>query len=277
MKKIITLVIIIIFLFLATFAFAAEALKISFIDVGDGDAILIQTPNQNALIDTAGLLYGQKLSEYLKENNAVKLNYLIITHPHLDHMGGAFFIVPELAIGEIFDNGQDLDDNEDIYRWYKKLIRKRDNYRILKAGDSLSMDGASLEVLWPKQPNQHKSFNANSLVIMLNYKKFNCLLTGDFNQLGEKELLQEGLDLKANLLKVGHHGYFDATSSAFLDAVSPQIAIISVDAKNIRGAPSEVTLKQLNERKIKVYRTDKNGNIVVTVEKNGKFKVTTQR
>jgi len=277
MKKIRLLVTIIIFLFLTTFAFAAEALKISFIDVGDGDAILIQTPNQNTLIDAGGLLYGQKLSEYLKENNAVKLNYLIITHPHLDHMGGAFFIVPELPIGEIFDNGQDLDDNEDIYRWYKKLIRRRANYHTLKAGDSLSMDGVSLGVFWPKQPNQHKSFNANSLAIMLKYKKFKCLFTGDFNQLGEKELLPEGLDLKANLLKVAHHGYFDATSSAFLDAVSPQIAVISVDADNLRGAPSEVTLKQLNERRVKVYRTDKNGNIVVTVQENGQFLINTQR
>lgn len=278
MKKTRSLALFIIFLFSANLCLAEEVIRINFIDVGDtGDAIFIKTPNHNVLIDAGGLLYGQKMLEYLRANNVKKITYFIISHPHLDHMAGAFFIIPQFEIYEIFDNGQDLDDNEDAYRWYKKLVRTRGNYHILKANDILKIDGIVLEVLWPDKPNVSSSSNANSLVIMLKYKNFRCLFTSDLNNIGEKRLLENAPGLKTNILKVAHHGYFDATSKEFLNAASPQYAIISVDVKNIRGAPSEATLNLLKEKGIKIYRTDKNGNIVIAVDENGRFKIRTQR
>lgn len=118
MRKIKLLFILI--LLLTNICNAEDYIKIHFIDLyTEGDAILIQTHNNNAIIDTGGLLSGYKLKEYLEKNNVEGFKYLIITHPHPDHMGGAFFIVPEFEIKEIFDNGCDLGDNEDIYRWYK--------------------------------------------------------------------------------------------------------------------------------------------------------------
>lgn len=277
MKRITLLNAIVVFLFLANLCFAQDDLRINFIDVGEGDAILIQAKNNNALIDTGNLLSGPKLVEFLKKNNAVKLKYLIITHPHPDHMAGAFFIVPQFAIGEIFDNGQALNKDEDIYRWYGQLVRQRANYRVLKTSDIIKLDDVILEVLSPDRPGFFSSPNANSLLIMLTYKNFRCLITGDFNNIGEKKLLEKNLNLKAQILKLGHHGFFDATSRAFLEAVSPAIAVISVDANNIRGAPSQSTLSLLQEKGIKIYRTDRDGNIIVSVDKNGKFSVITER
>jgi competence protein ComEC len=278
MYKIRTLLIFIIFLFLSGSCLALEAVRIDFIDVGDsGDAILIKTLDNNALIDSGGLLYGYGLMEYLGKHNAVKLDYFIITHPHLDHMAGAFFIIPRIAINQIYDNGQELSDGDDIYRWYRKLVRTRGNYLSLKAGDRLKMGDVFLEVLWPDKPNITNSANANSLVIMLEYKDFRCLLAADLNNIGERQLLLKGLNLKSQILKLGHHGYFDATSKEFLEAVSPRCAIITVDANNIRGAPSEATLNLLKEKGIKLYRTDKNGHVVVLVDEKGNFRITTEK
>jgi competence protein ComEC len=275
-KHIIALVIIL--PFLVSFSFAAEEYRINFIDVGDsGDAVLIQSSHNNALIDCGGLLFGHRLVEFLKNNKVGQLDYLIISHPHIDHMGGAFFILPELTIKDIFDNGENLDDNDDVYRWYRKLIRGKNNYHILKAGDTLKMDDMLLEVIWPEEPNETPSFNANSLVVMLKYKNFRCLLTGDLNNIGEKKLLGKGADLKTDILKVGHHGYFDATSPQFLNAAATRYAIISVDKDNIRGAPSRQTLELLKGKGISILRTDINGTIVISVDKNGKFIVITER
>ena len=261
---------------MADSCFAAGALKINVINVGEGDAILIQTEGRSALIDTGGMLSGYQLVNFLKDNNLARLDYLILTHPDPDHIGGAFFIVPALEIGRIFDNGQDLPD-DDILRWYARLVRAKGTYRALKTGDVLRLGGTVLEVLWPDEANITASFNANSLVIMLNYAGFRCLFTGDLNNAGEKILLEKARDLKADVLKVGHHGYLDATSPQFLAAVSPGYAVISVDAQQRKGMPSQQTLDLLKGKNIKTYRTDKNGNIAISVEKNGEFNITSQR
>ena len=256
--------------------FAGKGLKINVIDLGEGDAILLQAEGRSALIDSGGLLSGYQLVNFLKDNNVSRLDYLILTHPDPDHIGGAFFIVPEFEISRVFDNGQDLGD-EDIARWYARLVRSQGNYRALKAGDALRLGGAVLEVLWPDKADTAGGYNADSLVIMLKYASFRCLFTGDLNNAGEKILLEKERDLKADVLKVGHHGYLDATSPEFLAAVSPEYAVISVDARQRKGMPSQQTLDLLKGKNIKTCRTDKGGTIAISVGKNGRFSVTTQR
>jgi competence protein ComEC len=275
--KIIKLLLLISFVFLAAHPAAGqESLKINFIDIGEGDAVLIQAEGENALIDTGGLLTGYKLMDRLLENNAASLKYLIFSHCHFDHTSGGFFIIPKLRIEEIFDNGQRLDNNNDIERWYGELVRARKNYSQLKKGDRLKLGRASLIVLWPVKPDA-ASANSNSLVIRLAYGKFSCLLAGDLNQAGEKRLLKVGLDLKSDVLKVGHRGFWDATSAEFLTAVSPVLAVISVDQNNRAGAPSPQVLGLLRKKGIKVYRTDKNGDIIIKVDRDGNYSVEPKR
>jgi len=276
------------YLFLVLFislviSFYAEAsdLRIHFLDVGEGDSILIQTPRDNTvLIDTGNFISGFKVVEYLKKHDIHNLDYLIFTHHDLDHIGGAFFILQMVDVGKVCDNGQDLTEHiksSDIYRWYEELVRKNTDYGVLKAEDKFLLDGVSFEVLWPIRPFIFSSFNANSLVIMIEYKKNKCLLTGDFNAVAERELLKKTPGLKADILKVGHHGSFDASSEEFLKAVSPKISVISVNKDNIRGYPSEAVLRRLQALNTKIYRTDLNGDIIINIKDNGEIKVDINR
>ena len=282
MKKIRIFVLFLFFISLSGYLFAQEPdLKIHFIDVGEGDSILIETPDgKTALIDAGNLITGFRVVEYLRKNNISGLDYLIFTHPHPDHIGGAFFILPMMDAERIYDNGQDLTDivkSVDIYRWYEKLVRNNRNYKVLKAKDRLLLGKITLSVLWPPQPLPLFDFNANSLVIMLKYGKFRCLLTGDLTIPGERKLLEQGVNLNADVLKVGHHGVNDASCQEFLNRVSPKIAIISVDAENIWGYPSAEVIQRLAGAGIGVYRTDRDGDILLSVQLNGQFKIETEK
>jgi len=269
-----------IFVLLISFSFStsvcSQPLKIHFIDVGEGEATLIETPNaENILIDSGNLITGFKLMKYLNQRNIERIDHLILTHPHLDHIGGSFLIAQSFPVENVYDNGEDLSDllpGADIYRWYSELIRKRANYRALGASDRLLAGGLTLELLWPGKPFLGSDFNINSLVVMIKYKAFRCLLMADATVEVEKALLKKG-ELGAKLLKVGHHGSNDASHSEFLRAVSPEVSIISVNKNNIRGYPAEEVLVRLREVGSSVYRTDRDKTVIVTVDEQGNFLV----
>jgi len=272
-KRLISLVIISCILAVSVFAQASQ-LTIHFIDLEEGEAILVQTPQQdNILIDTGNLLSGPDLLNYLREEGVNRLDCLVLTHPHLDHIGGVFLILPTLGADKVYDNGQNLNGfikTDDILRQYIQLVRKHKNYEVLKALDSFRVGEVSFKVLSPEEEVISSSdFNTNSLVIMMQYKTFRYLLMGDATLLTEKGLLEQGLDLNASLLKVGHHGSDDASGNEFLKAVSPAAAIISVDADNLYGYPSDTVLRRLESQGIEVYRTDLQGNIVVRADESG--------
>ena len=269
MRKIYILLIFILLILCPIPAFGdVKNLRIHFLNVGEGDSILIETPEgENILVDTGNLISGYKVVKYLKQNKIQVLDYLILTHPDLDHIGGAFFILQMLEVKNIYDNGQDLTGlakYSDTYRWYEELVRNK-NYKILKAKDTLSLGNIILRVLWPPKPFILSGSNANSLVIMLEYEKFRCLLTGDLTIIGEREILEEKIDLKADVLKIGHHGANDANSEEFLMAVAPQTAILSVNRANIRGYPAEEVISRLRKLGIQLYRTDEDGDIILTL------------
>lgn len=264
-------------MFFAKLSFAQNPLTLHFLDVDEGEVFLIESESGNILIDTGSLLNGYGLADYLRKNGVSRIKYLIITHLHPDHMSGIFFILPKFQIEKILDNGQALNEDNDIERWYGMLVRGRENYAVLKKGSRLQLGKTYLEVLWPAQPD-YDSYNANSLVIRLNYKdNFSCLFMSDADSSVEGALLTEGVCLKADVLKVGHHGYKDATSGKFLETVSPQLAIISVGPKNRLGAPSPSVLESLKNNGTKVFRTDINGSIVVVVDTKGRYSVKTER
>ncbi|MDP2924472.1 MAG: ComEC/Rec2 family competence protein [Candidatus Omnitrophota bacterium] len=281
MKKNIFFILIIIFLSFFSYLDEAKDAKIHFIDVGEGDAILVETPDgKTILIDTGNLITGFRLIEYLKKHNIFHIDYLIFSHPHPDHIGGAFFVLQMLKVNKIYDNGQDLAEiskTSDLHRWYLKLVRNNNAYNVLQAGDTFLLDGISFKTLWPYRPLMFSDFNANSLVIMVEYLGFRCLLEGDLNPDAEGELLKTEGNLKVDVLKVTHHGGGNIVSDEFLKRVSPRTAIISVDKDNIKGYPSQELLQRLKNFKIIIYRTDINQDIIIKIKKTGKFIITTDK
>ena len=261
-----------------TVCFAQEnSLKIHFIDVGEGEAVLIQSKDKNALIDTGNILSGYKLIDYLKENNVKVVDHLIITHPHLDHIAGIFFIMPKFTIKRTYDNGCGLGTlNNSLLSYYEKTFRLKDNYRVLKEGDIIKLGELTLTVIWPPAKSLSGDFNYNSLVIMLDYKNFRCLLTGDINNAVEAELLKRKINLGAEVLKVAHHGASDATTKDFIERVRPKFAIITVDNNNERGYPAKSVLDLLEAENIKTYRTDKNGSVLIKVNNKDDYTVLSQ-
>ena len=258
-----------------------RSLRINFIDVGEGEAILIETPeSKNILVDSGNIISGFSVLEYLKSKNIHRLDYFILTHPHLDHIGGAFFLLQALDVESICDNGQDLSGvskSKDIYRYYNKLVRNNEKYSNLKAGDKIEVGGVSLGIKWPVEPPVLADFNVNSLVIMLEYNDFCCLLAGDLTIAGEKELLSIGNNLKAEVFKIGHHGSKDANSKEFLKEVSPSVSIISIDKHNRRGYPSKQVLNRLKKIGSKIYKTAEFGNITISVNKDGSYSIKTSK
>lgn len=258
-----------------------QPLKIHLLDVGEGDSILIQTPkHKTILIDAGNPVTGQKVIQYLKKHHIKKIDHLIFTHPDQDHIGGIFYLLQRLKIKNIYDNGENLTSYfkaSDFYYWYDQLVRKDENYQRLEAGESIQVGKVMLNVLWPPTPLPFNWFNPNSVVLMLKYGDFKALLTGDLVEMAEKKLLQKEVSLDADLLKSGHHGSDDATTDPFLDAVSPKMVLISANHKDRRPYPGNLALERLQKREIPYFRTDFNGDILLTIKSNGEIKVKTEK
>jgi competence protein ComEC len=241
-----------------------QELTVNFIDVGQGDAILISQGNKQILID--GGPDGQKLLEKLGKYIPFwdrNIEVVIATHPDQDHIDGLIDAMKTYSIGEVIDNSEDADS--EVYKKYLEIIGEKNVPRIKgqKGMDIKISDDANLEILNPGDnlDNNPKDTNADSIVAKLVYGENSFLFTGDFPIEKEPELISKNIDLKSNVLKVAHHGSKYATSADFLDKVAPQDAIISVGKNNRYGHPASETLDRLNAKKIRILRTDEAGDI----------------
>jgi competence protein ComEC len=222
--------------------------RVHFLDVGEGSATLIETENnKHILIDCGNVITGARVLDFCRRAGIKELDALIITHPHADHMGGVFQLLSELNIKRVYDNGQLIPavPQGDIFRWYGEAVRHLKNYKILRQGDRLSWPGLVIDVLWPSQP-LGKNWNGNALVLRIKAGSSRLLLMSDAGKRVEAALLAANVDLRAEVLQIGHHGAADASSPAFLRAVSPRLAVISVNKDNIRGYPAPETLHLLS-------------------------------
>ncbi|WP_456401539.1 ComEC/Rec2 family competence protein [Persephonella sp.] len=251
---------ILVFLILINISFS-KTLEIFFLDVGEGESILITTPDKkNIMIDTGNIITGNKALNFLKSKGIKKIDRLIITHPHPDHSGGVFTIAQNIQVLNKHDNGQPIEINNciDFYRWYSEFFRTK-NYKPLKKGDILYYKDTVIEILSPEKLTD--DWNESSLVILIKHNKVRILLMGDGNMKTEKFLMKTYRNLSANLLKVGHHGADDVLSDGFLEMVKPEYAVISINKNNIRGYPSERVIKQIKDSGIKLLTTYKHGTV----------------
>lgn len=235
-------------------------LRVHFIDVGQGDSTLIEKDGHFMLIDAGERDQGQVVVSYLKKQGVGKLDYVIGTHPHSDHIGGLEAVIRELDIGKVI-----LPEKEHTIKTYERLLDaiedKNLKVTLPKVGDSYELGSASFQIL---APNRDYGDNLNnwSVGIRLTYGKNSFVLCGDAEKEAEADMAANGLTLKADVLKLSHHGSSTSSSDQFMDLVDPDYAVISCGKNNDYGHPHKEILEMLKKRNIKAFRTDQLGTIV---------------
>lgn len=251
---------------LATVSVAAQ-LEVTFLDVGQGDSILIrEEAGVVILIDGGTERAGRSiLLPYLRSQGIEHLDLVVATHPHADHIGGLIPVLENLSVGRILADGQ-----VHTTRTYERFLTIIDDqgipFSLGRAGQSWEFINIDrFAVLHPKEPFI-EGLNENSLVIKLQYGQVAFLFTGDLETTGEAQLLPYGDDLKAEVLKVGHHGSSSSTTADFLHQVSPEIAIIQAGVDNTYGHPHKEVVARLQAAGTLVYRTDELGSVIVVTD-----------
>jgi beta-lactamase superfamily II metal-dependent hydrolase len=243
---------------------ASGKLIVHFINVGQSDSELIQLPNgRNMLIDAGTNEAGLTVVSYLKNLGIKKIDYLVGTHPHEDHIGGMDNVIQSFKIANIYmpKVTTTTESFEDVLNSVKAKGLK---INIGKAGMTIfNRNGLKIGFLAPCGTS-YEDLNNWSIVTRVQFGNNSFLFTGDAQEQSENEILSSGADMKADVLKVGHHGSHSSTSASFLQAVAPRYAVISVGAGNDYGHPHQVTLDKLAAAGIMVYRTDQNGTVVIT-------------
>lgn len=258
-----------------------KQLTVTFIDVGQGDSALIETPGGKKILIDGGGIDGRKtmdegqetqdaigekvLVPFLHRKGINHLDLVILTHPHADHLGGLIPVLKEIPVAEVLDSGQTY--NSQAYRRFKELVAaNKIKFSIAEAGQMIkyedNLTGYIFNPILPFLQGTNSDPNSNSIVMRLVYGDVSFLFTGDMEQEGEGRVLQSSVTgLRSTVLKVGHHGSRTATSDEFLKAVSPRFAVISCGAHNRYHHPHQITLDKLLAAGVKIYRTDLNGAI----------------
>lgn len=266
----------------------ANSLQVYALDIGQGDSLLIISPTgKTILVDTGDTGNDKRvLGALMSHSGAQKLDLFIASHPHQDHIGVADLVINAAATNatSVLDSG--FPYTTQTYKRYLEAIQKS-GAKFIDAEPGQTFDiggGAVITVLAPIKPFFKKSElrsgatepNANSVVVRLDYKSFSMIFTGDAEAETEGRMITNKANLRAKVLKVGHHGSRYATSEAFLQAVKPEAGIISVGAANNYGHPTQEALDRLKAAGVKVYRTDLQGEIKITSDGNS-YQITTQK
>ena len=250
---------------LAAFSMPDNRLHVSFLDVGQGDAILIQTPNhQDILVDggpSAQTISGE-LSQHLPFWDRT-IELVVLTHPHLDHLTGLLEVLQRYKVPQVLYLDTDYQTPPE-QEWLSLIQEKGIKATLARAGQviNLGTGATSIEVINPALDSSVPAMD-NGIVLRLSDGKVSFLLTSDISQEAELDLITRRADLSSTVLKVSHHGSDTSSSAAFLAVVDPQLAVISVGADNTFGHPGQETMARLTVAIgfDKIYRTDKNGTI----------------
>lgn len=237
-------------------------LEIHIIDVGQGDSILIKTPNAKTLLIDGGTNESEHIvKSYLKKHKIKTIDFLIATHPDSDHIGGLDAVVNKFNVKGLYLPEQTITSDS-----YNDLIsacnQKQVPLNYLYKGDNFSIDNyIDLFVLSPSYIQDDN--NLNSIVFKLSFKNKSFLFTGDAESSNESDIINSFNLEDIDFLKVGHHGSKSSTTSEFLDETTPDVAVISCGYKNQYGHPHNTTLKNLKDHNVTTYRTDLSGDIVL--------------
>lgn len=251
------------------------AFSVHFIDIGQGDCTLIKTDKGNMLIDAGDNGNESTLLNYLEEQNITELEYFVATHPHADHIGGASEIINKLAVKNVI-MPRLTESNTPTTQTYENMLYavKNSGAKIIAAapGKSYSFGDVSFTVLSPFE--QDDNLNNMSVSLKLSYDKFSFMFTGDAEKEVEEQILKSNADISADVFKLAHHGSSTSNTLDFLEAISPEYAVISCSSDNKYGHPHDEIIESLDSLGIEYYSTYKSGNIIFTFE-NDKLVVNT--
>lgn len=237
-------------------------LKVHFIDVGQADCILLQQGNENMLIDAGNNDDEQTIKNYLQSVGVNQFQYVIGTHPHEDHIGSMDYIMNSFKVGKIY-----FPKATATTKTFENLVNAVKNKRMQFAeptpGEIFNLGQAKCTILAPNN-SDYEDLNNYSIVVKVEFGNNSLLLAGDAEDISEKEMMDKGFNLKADVLKVGHHGSDSSTTREFLNAVNPKYAVISVGKGNDYGHPATDIIQKLHAKGINIYRTDESGTVVAT-------------
>ncbi|MCA9388266.1 MBL fold metallo-hydrolase [Candidatus Berkelbacteria bacterium] len=244
---------------------AAGFLRVVALDIGQGDAILITTPDDEQILVDGGPS-GDVVGKILHYTYGKKLDLVVATHNDADHIGGLPAVVNSFKVNQVWINGA-IHTTHTYESWLATLKENQVSAKAVKAGESLRLGQVELEVLYPTKDYvgvRPELNNDATIVIRLTYGATSFLLTGDLEQEGEEELIRDNpTKLGSTVLKVSHHGSGNSSAREFLDYVHPELALISVGEGNRYGHPAQEVIDRLEQLDIESHRTDKEGDLVV--------------
>lgn len=246
------------------------------LDVGKADSILVESREKFLLVDGGTPDRGEDVVAYLKRRGVKRLDFVVNTHPDEDHIGGLKNVIDSFPVGRYFapEIPQNLVPKDAAYRDTQQALKAKGlKAEIPVVGEQLQVGNWRIRVLGPVRIG--KDTNNNSIVLLLTYGKIRFLLMGDAGKEEEEDLLASGQNLSADVLKVGHHGSNTSTTQAFLNAVRPKYAAISV-GRDSNHLPKREVLNRLYDSHVKIYRTDISGTLIFLTD-GKKIEVKTQK
>jgi competence protein ComEC len=255
-------------------------LKLTFVDVGHGDSILIEFPKGKKMLIDGGGLYEDRfdtgksvIAPFLWQKKIRKIDILVLTHPDPDHVKGLNFIASQFPIGQFWENG--LETQSEPYLRLKETLRQKQIHtqslneetvpQIINGVDISALNPPGWNAALRKVPKP-SDLNNSSLVLKLQFKNVSVLLAGDIEKEAEGWMLRKGYPLGADLIKVPHHGSSSSSSPLFLEKVKPAYAVVSVGERNIARLPHPDVLKRYEQLGSRIFRTDKQGAITVVTD-----------
>ena len=242
-----------------------QALILTMFDIGQAECFLIEKGDVIALIDCGKATQGKNIVDSIRKRGISKIDYIFITHPHEDHMGGMLEIINNFQVGKIIL--PNINQRKLTAKWYKKIMNQlaQGNYQIeiAETNKKYNLENAEIKII--SERFQGNNINNYSTVLKVTYGQNSIIMTGDAESGVEKELLKRNVNIESTILKVGHHGSKTATIEEFIEAVNPIYALISCGLNNRYNHPSQEVIERINKKGIKLYRTDEYGDVVMRI------------
>lgn len=254
--------------------YVSDNLTVRFLDVGQADSVLVTCGSSSMLIDGGNVADGGFVADWVTSSTE-KLDYVVNTHPHEDHCGGLADVVESVEVENAVISPETA-DSKCYNNFISELKEKNVNTFTAEPGMEFSVGDAVCTVIGPIDSSSSDLNNA-SVIIRMEYAGKVFLFMGDAESEEERSVIQAGYDVDCDVLKAGHHGSSTSSSYIFLREAMPDCVVISVGANNSYGHPDKNTLSRFEDAGAAVYRTDINGTVTVTVEKDGSIKYSAEK